>query len=63
MGNYNVVFEGAISDGYKIVDVKRNLADLFFWETRVRWTTFSTVSAFFGSDGDCINWCWVSSSN
>lgn len=29
MGNYNVVFEGAISDGYQIADVKRNLAALF----------------------------------
>ena len=29
MGSYNVVFEGAISDGYKIADVKRNLAALF----------------------------------
>ena len=29
MTNYNVVFEGAISNGYKIEDVKRNLATLF----------------------------------
>lgn len=29
MGSYNVVFEGAISEGYRIADVKRNLAALF----------------------------------
>ena len=29
MSNYNVVFEGTISNGYKIGDVKRNLATLF----------------------------------
>ena len=29
MGNYNVVFEGSISSGYQIQDVKRNLAELF----------------------------------
>jgi len=29
MINYNVVFEGNISSGYQLQDVKRNLADLF----------------------------------
>jgi hypothetical protein len=29
MSNYNVVFEGTISNGYKFEDVKRNLAVLF----------------------------------
>lgn len=29
MSNYNVTFEGTISNGYKVEDVKRNLAALF----------------------------------
>ena len=29
MGNYNIIFEGNISSGYQLQDVKRNLADLF----------------------------------
>jgi hypothetical protein len=29
MSNYNVIFEGNISSGYQLQDVKRNLADLF----------------------------------
>ena len=29
MGNYNVVFEGNISNGYQIQDVKKNLSELF----------------------------------
>jgi len=29
MSNYNIIFEGNISSGYKIQDVKRNLAALF----------------------------------
>lgn len=29
MSNYNVIFEGTISNGYKVEDVKRKLASLF----------------------------------
>jgi len=29
MSNYNIIFEGTISNGYKVEDVKRNLAALF----------------------------------
>ena len=29
MSNFNVIFEGIISNGYKVEDVKRNLAALF----------------------------------